>query len=366
MTVILGKRNRLVNQLFARVAAFLVFSDMGDTLRPMVVPKQGMVKTGQHAGSQAAPPSCRARTCAAVVIMAMAAILTGCGPSNATSVKPEERNPHFIKGRKYKEKRDFQSAADSFKKAVRVDPDFAQAHLELALIYDDKLSDQVSAIYHYKRYLELEPNNNMSSLVRDYIDRAQITLTVRPAASGMATVQDMSQLPRESTSVLSPVTTPPPPQPVVQPPAQPQPVVATTPVPTASPQPKPQPKPQPVVQPSSTTSTRVTAAPTPPAPKPQPAPRRVTSTSTYQPKPVAHRPAPTATPAPAPKPAPPSPSTVETGTGRTHIVRQGDTLESLALHYYGTRAQWEKIYKANVDALPSKRNLQAGQRLTIP
>lgn len=313
------------------------------------------------------PQSCRARAVAMVVIMAFAATLVGCGPSDATSLKPEERNPHYIKGRKYKEKRDFQAAADSFKKAVRVNPDFAQAHLELALIYDDKLSDQVSAIYHYKRYLELEPNSNMSSLVRDYIDRARLTLSVRPASSTMATVQDMSQLPRETTTVLPPVTPQPSPQtltPVPQPQPQPQPhqqaVVAPTPVPAPVPQPKPQPVAQP--QPSPTPPTRAAIKPPPPPkPKPTPTPQRVTTVTNHQPK--VH----VSQPAPAPKPPPPKATpTVETPAGRTHIVRQGDTLESLALQYYGTRAQWEKIYKANTDALPSKRDLQVGQRLTIP
>ena len=51
---------------------------------------------------------------------------------------------------------------------------------------------------------------------------------------------------------------------------------------------------------------------------------------------------------------------------RTHVVQKGDTLQSLALHYYGTRSAWEKIFAANRAILPSKNQLKIGQQLIIP
>ncbi len=50
----------------------------------------------------------------------------------------------------------------------------------------------------------------------------------------------------------------------------------------------------------------------------------------------------------------------------THLVQKGDTLQSLALRYYGTRSAWEKIYAANRAILPSKDQLKIGQQLVIP
>ena len=50
----------------------------------------------------------------------------------------------------------------------------------------------------------------------------------------------------------------------------------------------------------------------------------------------------------------------------THVVQKGDTLQSLALRYYGTRSAWEKIYQANRSGLPSKDQLKVGQQLVIP
>ena len=51
---------------------------------------------------------------------------------------------------------------------------------------------------------------------------------------------------------------------------------------------------------------------------------------------------------------------------RTYIVQRGDTLQSLALRYYGSRAAWEKIFQANRSGLPSKDQLKVGQQLVIP
>ena len=47
-------------------------------------------------------------------------------------------------------------------------------------------------------------------------------------------------------------------------------------------------------------------------------------------------------------------------------MKQGETLYSLALQYYGTRAAWEKIYQANRNALPNRDQLKVGQSLVIP
>ena len=42
-------------------------------------------------------------------------------------------------------------------KALRRRPDSAPAHRELALMYDHYKQDYLAALYHYRRYLELQP-----------------------------------------------------------------------------------------------------------------------------------------------------------------------------------------------------------------
>ena len=66
----------------------------------------------------------------------------------------------------------------------------------------------------------------------------------------------------------------------------------------------------------------------------------------------------------APPAVPPSPSPAV--TGRTFIVRDGDSLSTIAFTVYGDASQWRPIFDANRDVLPSESQLQIGQTLRIP
>lgn len=70
---------------------------------------------------------------------------------------------------------------------------------------------------------------------------------------------------------------------------------------------------------------------------------------------------PTAPPPSAPKPAPPK------ATTRTYTVKSGDSLFSIAQHFYGNGNDWGKIYDANKSKIGSNPNLiHVGTVLTIP
>lgn len=51
---------------------------------------------------------------------------------------------------------------------------------------------------------------------------------------------------------------------------------------------------------------------------------------------------------------------------RTHTVQEGDTLFSLAEHYYGDKARFVEIYRANTTTLKTPDELPAGIVLVIP
>jgi tetratricopeptide (TPR) repeat protein len=51
---------------------------------------------------------------------------------------------------------------------------------------------------------------------------------------------------------------------------------------------------------------------------------------------------------------------------RTHVVKSGDTLGSIALKYYGKASLADRVRKANKAALKSKKGLKVGMKLTIP
>lgn len=65
--------------------------------------------------------------------------------------------------------------------------------------------------------------------------------------------------------------------------------------------------------------------------------------------------------APAPPPPPEAPPPV-----RTHTVRPGETLGSIAARYYGASGDWRRIHEANRAILPNPNRIEVGQVLIIP
>lgn len=53
-------------------------------------------------------------------------------------------------------------------------------------------------------------------------------------------------------------------------------------------------------------------------------------------------------------------------TAKTYTVKAGDTLWALASKYYGSGAQYAKIYEANTDKVSNPNLIHVGQVLTIP
>ena len=53
---------------------------------------------------------------------------------------------------------DFERSVNLYEAALDDSPRGAEVHYKLALLYDDKLNDPVSALHHFKRYLALNPN----------------------------------------------------------------------------------------------------------------------------------------------------------------------------------------------------------------
>jgi len=247
-------------------------------------------------------------------VMVLAGMLTlsvGCGPSGAFSQQDEDRNPYIPKAKQMVDERDYRAAAALYRKALLVNPQLANAHLEIGLLYDDKLSDPVAAIYHYRQYLELRPDSNKRQVVEDFIERAKLNFASRVPQSPVASPDELARWQLEKANLLQenamlqarvaelekqpgtraqPVVTPPVPVPVMQVVTAPTPVVAVAP-------------------------------------------------------PVAVEPV---------------------RSTKTHLVQKGDTLLSLSRKYYRNDQDWVKIYAANRHNLPNERQLKIGQTLVIP
>ena len=260
----------------------------------------------------------------AFAVAAFLALWVGCErQSGPVSEAEAEGEVNYQRAKRLYEQRDFQGAAEFYKKALSVNADFASAHLELGLLCDDKLGDPITAIYHYRRFLELRPDSEKRQLVEDFIERAKLSLAAKLPQSPTVDPSELTRLQHDKATLLqenamlrsrvaelekvASAAEPLPPTPTVGP-------VASSPAPAPG--------------------TAVTATP-------MPAPGIVMAAATES-------------------------SFAESPRARVYVVQRGDTLQSLALRYYGTRAAWEKIYQANRSGLPSKDQLKVGQQLVIP
>jgi tetratricopeptide (TPR) repeat protein len=95
-------------------------------------------------------------------------LAVGCGPS-AQSQADEEREPYFLAGKSRVSSLDYPGAADSFEKALTVNPESAAAHFELGCLYEQHLGDPAQAIYHYESYLRLRPGADNGEVVKQRI-----------------------------------------------------------------------------------------------------------------------------------------------------------------------------------------------------
>ena len=265
------------------------------------------------------------RVFVSAVLALMAAFSLGCGQSGPISNSRAEGQADYLRAKKLSEDHDFQTAAEFYSKALEVDPDFADAHLDLGLLCDGKLGDPISAIYHYRRYLELQPDSEKKQLVLDFIERAKLSLASKLPQSPIVDPRDLTRLQNENAALLqenahlrSQLTE-------LEKAAH-----ATKSAAAAS---------------TMGTDSAIISVSAP-----------VTTDSSATVTPTMTTELPTNTTA----------ETAESSRPRVHVVQKGDTLFALALRYYGTGAAWDRIYQANRSDLSNRDQLRVGQQLVIP
>jgi superkiller protein 3 len=89
--------------------------------------------------------------------------------NRAIAAKPNYVKAYNNLAAVYKEKGRYGKAIAAFNKALQLDPTYAHAHLGLGAIYADELKDIRKARYHYKRYIELQPNGPYAPQVRAWL-----------------------------------------------------------------------------------------------------------------------------------------------------------------------------------------------------
>ncbi len=94
-------------------------------------------------------------------------ILTGCVPESSS--QDEERDAHVLAGKQRLVNRDIDGAIAEFEQALQVNPKNSAAHFELAVVYKTLKNDDASAIYHYQKFIAVQPAHRRRPLAEQAI-----------------------------------------------------------------------------------------------------------------------------------------------------------------------------------------------------
>ena len=98
---------------------------------------------------------------------------------------------------------DFARAVDLYEAALDDSESIrkAEVHYKLAVLYDDKLNDPVSALHHFKRYLALNPNDPHAKDVKESIKRDEIAALTSLSGDSVITRAEAVRLRNENLTL---------------------------------------------------------------------------------------------------------------------------------------------------------------------
>jgi LysM repeat protein len=77
----------------------------------------------------------------------------------------------------------------------------AEVHYKLALLYDDKLNDPVSALHHFRRYLALSPTGTHATDVKNSIKHDEIAALTALSGDSVITRSEAARLRNENLTL---------------------------------------------------------------------------------------------------------------------------------------------------------------------
>ncbi|MBI5181109.1 MAG: tetratricopeptide repeat protein [Nitrospirae bacterium] len=94
----------------------------------------------------------------------------------AIQIEPKDAGSHYNLGSAYVKKDMYQEAAIETENALKLDPKMADAHRNLGLIYYLYLKDNKKAVYHFKKLLQLAPNQSDADNIKKIIKETKPSL----------------------------------------------------------------------------------------------------------------------------------------------------------------------------------------------
>ena len=104
-------------------------------------------------------------------LLADGLIFNGCTPAPNNS--QEDKEPHYLTGRRLIQQRDWDGAERAFVKSLESNPRSSLAHHELGIMYLSHKADPAAAIFHLSRYLTLNPQAVNKNQVQSHIGIAK-------------------------------------------------------------------------------------------------------------------------------------------------------------------------------------------------
>src|SRR6266576_5583543 len=96
---------------------------------------------------------------------------------------------------------DFARAIDLYEAAIDDSPRSAEIHYKLALLYDDKLNDPVSALHHFKRYLALSPNGPHANEAKNSMKHDELAALTALSGDSVIPRSEAAQLRNENLNL---------------------------------------------------------------------------------------------------------------------------------------------------------------------
>ncbi|MCB1105567.1 MAG: LysM peptidoglycan-binding domain-containing protein [Opitutaceae bacterium] len=266
-----------------------------------------------------------------LLTLGLCLLWAACEPRNGAPLGSELDEPDYRLGQRLVKQGRSPEALAAYLRVIEKRGDAApESHLEAGIICLQQIKDPIAAIYHFRKYLERQPNSPQASQVRGLVESAKRefarTLPANPLenqSERLDMVEQISRLQRENDQLKAELA-------MARGNAV-QPAVNQMRVPTGGGYGFATATPPDDVSPISVAPEVRDEAPA----------LRETAPPT--------RPQPTAQPG-----------------GRRHVVVKGDTLFSLAQRYYNDRSRWRDIYNANRDVMPNENSLSIGMNLSIP
>src|SRR6266478_8264211 len=99
------------------------------------------------------------------------------------------------------EQGNFERAINLYEAALDDSPRCAEIHYKLALLYDDKMNDPLSALHHFRRYLALSPNGPRANDVKNSMKRDEVAVLTTLSGDSVVTRAEAARLRNENLNL---------------------------------------------------------------------------------------------------------------------------------------------------------------------